>query len=282
MKIIAVLVRLNYTAAVPFCFLIIKKVNVSITAYGFGRIAVYPAAVACKQFETIDHAKFRSYFCPWTAVIGIVKICLVNVIWTVSGRINCVEEKISLKVNFIFIQCCFLHYFVIAVAYCCWIGISSVFSHIYFLCAIISNINTYISVLKLECRKSCMIARFHAFRVKLNNTAAWRSLCTLGEGVSCVQYIWSYRIIMQPEKSVTFCNAPCGIVRIMIPLPFKCKIIADVGKTIVLCKMSSGITAVNFNSQRSFTVYAHHREAVFPRDWNKHRYSSDRSMILKQ
>ena len=196
--------------------------------------------------------------------------------------IHRIEQKLRFQIDLIAGEGRFRNDFVVAIRHRSSTGIAPVLRHIDFLFAAVGYIHANVAILKLECRQTGIIPRLHAAGIQLDDAGAAGTLRPLGQRIPGIQQICRKRFIGQPQPARPIRQRPCGIVRIMVPLPQQIQLIAAVAEIIIPCQEGACIIPIDFHSHRSFPIYAHHRPAIFPGHRHKHRDSTHGAMILKQ
>ena len=85
----------------------------------------------------------------------------------------------------------------------------------------IFHLNAYIAVIRLKGCKSCYVSVLHIGCLNGDIAGACRAICSLGQCISCIQKTCRLICSCQTKISVSFCQRPELIVRIMIPLPLQ-------------------------------------------------------------
>ena len=271
----AVFVRLHYRRRVPVPTLIIKKVDVCITAGGLGGIAVNAAAITGEQLQIISHTQGVPQLGPAAAVIGIIKVRLILIIGGIQIAVHRIEEEVNFQIYFIPGHRRLCNDFVIAVRHCGRAGITAVLRHIHLLFSAVGHIDADIAILELESGQTGIVSGLHAAGIQLDNSGTVRSLRALGQGIPGIQQIGGKGLIGQPQPACALRYRPCRIVRIMVPLPEQPQLVAAVVKVIIPGQESTCVVPFDLKGHRHLAVHAHHRPVIFPGYRNQHRDSSD-------
>lgn len=127
---------------------------------------------------------------------------------------------------------------------------------------------TYICIVGLECRNSGCITQLHSMHIQFGFTGTPGKRDPLSQNIPGVHQSFSWIFILQPQPSRSFSQAPCTVIRIMIPLPEQRKPVFRSIKLITSIKLCHTLLRRQLYLQSFFcltaSVFSHQQPSVFP------------------